>query len=454
MLLGENGAGKTTLLQIAAGLQRADAGTIFIHGTEYGGRARPWAKSAGIGTVHQHFSLVPAMTVAENVALSKRQISARYSPTATARAVAQLAESVGLGVDPHAIAGELSVAAQQRTEILKAIAHEPGVLILDEPTAVLSPADARDLFAWLRSFVASGRTAIVITHRIRDALDHADAVTVLRAGRTVHTAAARDVTEHGLLSAIVGEPSSGAAPPPQASDVRPFVADGSDPALLDLRDVTVFDQAGVLRLSSASVAVHRGEIVGVAGVDGSGHRELLRVLSGRLAPAEGRADVPADVGFVPEDRLGDALIADVSLTENFALRGAGTLRGVLDWPLLAERTTTLIGDGDVRGAGSGTLASHLSGGNQQRFVIARELASNPSAVVAENPTRGLDVRAAASVLSRLRVARARGAAVVIYSSDIEQLVDCCDRVIVCHGGRVREVAPVPEAIAAAMVGAS
>ena len=449
VLLGENGAGKTTLLRIAAGLQAPDAGEMFLDGNPCVWKSGAQAIDAGVAAVHQHLSLVPAMTVAENVALAQRKYTTRFSPVHAARRVRDLAELSGLDIDPEAVVERLSVAAQQRAEILKAISHDPRVLILDEPTAVLSPSDSRNLFLWLRGFVSGGRTAIVITHRIREAMKYGDALTILRRGRTVLAGDAGALTESDVLAAILGEADR--KPDTRPGHVRQISgADGS--ARITLTGVSVRDATGTERLRDVSLCVNAGEILGVAGIEGAGHYELLRVLAGRMRPTSGTATLPASVGFIPEDRLREALIGELPLVENFALRGAGARRGIMRWKSVAVETHDAIVRNDVRSAMPSTLAGELSGGNQQKFILARELDAS-TALVAENPARGLDVRAAASVVERLRDVRAAGAAVVVYSSDIDQLLEIADRVVVCHAGSVHAVPRTSDAIGAAMVGA-
>jgi simple sugar transport system ATP-binding protein len=355
-------------------------------------------------------------------------------------------------VDPYALVADLPVAAQQRVEIVKAIANDAPVLMLDEPTAVLSPLEAAELMRWLRGFVQSGRTVIVITHRIREALQYADAVTVLRSGRTVLAAAMPDTDEHTVLASLLGE-----APirqPPDASPGTPSSPTEPGQAVLVLRDMTVIGESGVRRVAPTSLSVHAGEIVGVAGVDGGGQRELLRVLAGRQAPSAGSVQLPDSIGFVPEDRLRDAIIPGLSLVDNLALRGAGSRHGRLRWPDLSAATRSAIRDFDVLVADQQGAISNLSGGNQQKFVLARELAGSPRALIVENPTRGLDVRASRDILGRLRAIRAAGTAVVVYSSDIEELLSIADRIVVCFAGVVRETALDADVIGRAMVGAA
>ncbi len=454
VLLGENGAGKTTLLRVASGLTDADAGTIIYHGRPVRWRTRAAALSAGVSIVQQHFSLVPAMTVAENVSLADRGMITRFSKASAAAHVRRLGAAVGLDLDPDAIVGTLPVPAQQRVEIVKAIAHGAPVLILDEPTAVLSPSEAESLFEWLRAFAATGRTVIVITHRIREAMRYADAITVLRGGKTVYAANGPFRDERPILDAILGDDrgatDGGAA---SQSNIGPATARETDAPTIVLTGVSVADATGVVRLRDVSCNIRPGEIVGIAGVEGAGQRELLRVLAGRLAVTQGSVAYESRVGFIPEDRQREAMIPEFSLIENFALRHSGARRGVMPWRAIAAETNAAMQRVDVRAASAESPAWTLSGGNQQRFVFARETVDAPRVIIAENPTRGLDVRAAAEMMRLLRNARNDGAAIVVYSSDIDEIVALADRALVCFGGTVREVSVSSEAIGSAMVGA-
>jgi simple sugar transport system ATP-binding protein len=445
-VLGENGAGKTTLMRVAFGMLRPDAGEVLVDGVARRFASPADAIAAGIGMVHQHFTIVPAMTVAENVALGGH---GRYDARGAARRVRDVAERTGLALDPDAVAGSLGISAQQRLEIVKALARDARTLILDEPTAVLTPAEARELLTWLRAFVAAGHTAIVVTHRLRDALAYADDVTVLRRGRTVGALPTDDATEDALAELVLGER------PPQPAAVH---AARPGAVVARAEAVRYVDARGVERVRGATLDVRAGEIVGIAAVEGAGQHELLRLLAGRLAPTSGALERPARIGFVPEDRHRDALLLDATLTENVALHGAGARRGRMPWSALAEGTTSLVSRFDVRGAeGGGRVpARALSGGNQQRLVVARELGAEgdaPPLLVVENPTRGLDVRAAAAVHDRLREARDAGTGVVVHSTDLDEVLTLADRVLVMYDGRVSPVQADREAVGRAMLGA-
>jgi len=464
-VLGENGAGKTTLMRIAFGLLAPDAGEVRLDGVQRRFASPADAIAAGVGMVHQHFTIVPAMTVAENVALGGR---GRYDARAAAETVRRVGAETGLALDPAARAGDLPVAAQQRLEIVKALARDARLLILDEPAAVLTPSEARELLGWLRRFVDAGATAVLITHKLRDALAHADDVTVLRKGRTVMHATAAATDEAALTAHLLGDAGNadagsgyfgsehrGPAEPP------PAPAGGGVAVLVPVvaRGLSYVDSRGVARVRDASFELRAGELAGIVGVEGSGQHELLRLLAGRLAPTAGALALPSRIAYIPEDRQRDALLLDGTLVENLALRGAGSRRGLVPWPRLARHAESLVERFDVRtgGAGARLAARALSGGNQQKFVVARELADDdapPELVVAENPTRGLDVRATAAVHDRLREARAAGAAVIVYSSDLDEVLALADRVLVVYDGHVRPTTPERDAVGRAMLGAA
>ncbi len=444
-LLGENGAGKTTLMRLAFGMLRPDGGTISTAGTERRWRSSADAIASGIGMVHQHFLLVPAMTVAENVSLGDHGWLLGFHPREANRRVRQIGAETGLALDPEARVADLPVGAQQRLEIVKALARDARLLILDEPTAVLSPAESQELYAWLRGYVARGRTVVLITHKVREALALADEVTVLRQGHSVLTGRTEEFSEAAVIDAMVGAASMDETQPTGGGAASGVV-------VLLLETVSLVDERGVTRLREVSLEVRAGEIVGVAGVEGAGQHELLQVLAGRVTPTGGRTRIPGSIGFVPEVRLRDALIPSMTLVENFALKDAGAARGSTPWRSYEARALAAVRGHDVRVSGVGSLAGELSGGNQQKFVLGRELEGPPEALVVENPTRGLDVRAAAHVLAELRAARAAGVAVIAYSSDLDEVLSIADRMLVCFAGRVTAVSAEANAVARALVG--
>ena len=459
-LLGENGAGKTTLMRIAFGLLPADRGSVSIRGHSVAGpttRAHTPSNAIAhkLGMVHQHFTLVSAMTVAENVALGAH---GRYSPSEVAAQVRAIGERTGLRLDPSARVGELPVSAQQRCEIVKALARDARVLILDEPTAVLAPDEAQALLRWIRGFVAErdDHAVVLITHKLRDALEVADDITVLRRGACVASGVARDYSEQSLADAMLG-------PGERAHHVEDEVVPrvrrhtdsvGAHHVVLQADALSVFDTRGVTRVRNASFAVRAGEIVGIAAVEGSGQAELLRAVAGLMPIAGGRLRAPDDVGFVPEDRHRDALLLDASLTENLRYGTLALRRGRVQWKRMRTRTEELSQQRDVRAANVQVPARTLSGGNQQKFILARALDDAPAALVVENPTRGLDFRATAAVHNALRDARDAGIAILFYSSDLDEVLSLGDRVLAMHEGVLREVPREREVVGRAMLAAT
>jgi ABC-type uncharacterized transport system ATPase subunit len=441
-LLGENGAGKSTLMRIAYGMEHPDRGLITVEGVPTRFRSPADAIARGIGMVHQHFTLVPVMTVGENVALGGR---GRLDLGTVEARLRELSERTGFALDARARVESLPVAAQQRVEIAKALVRDARLLVLDEPTAVLPPAESDRLLGWLRNYVEQGNSVVLITHKLREALSVADDITVLRRGRAVLAVRASQATSASLTAAMIGsaDGEDGAAHPPAVATPRP-PARARD-AVFRAEGVTVTDVRGVVRVRGATFDIGAGEIVGIAGVEGAGQRELLRALAGRLPISAGTLSRPDVVGFVPEDRHRDAVLLDRSLVENVALRGAGARRGLVDWDAFEARTRSSVHAFDVRAPSPHAPMRTLSGGNQQKLVLARELVDDvgtgPRAVVAESPTRGLDVRATDEIHARLRHARDAGASVVLYSADLDEVLLLADRILVMFSGLVRE-APV------------
>lgn len=435
-LLGENGAGKTTLLSTLGGMVRPDAGSIRVDGVEVRPRSPRHAWQLGIGLVHQHFALIDRMTVLENLTLGRRTGSGlRLDLPGVRRRAEALSRSVRLDVALDATVEQLGVGERQRAEILKVLLRDPGVLVLDEPTAVLAPAEVDGLLALLRRLADEGRAVVLVAHKLDEILSVADRVTVLRRGRTVLEATRGEVDARRLATAMVGEvegtpvaPGAGTTPSTHA------------PPLAELRGVGV---AG--SLMGVDLEVRPGEIVGVAGVEGNGQSALARLLAGRIAADEGTVEVPRQVGFIPQDRHREGLVGSFTLTENMALGLHGDpacRRGpFLRWGALRDRTRKAMSDFRITAPGPGARAASLSGGNQQRAVVARELQSAPRLIVAENPTRGLDVAAAAFVHRTLRerVAGETAAAVVLVSTDLDEVLALSDRVVVLVRGRLVEV---------------
>ena len=436
-LLGENGAGKSTLMHVAYGLQRADAGEIRLNGTSRRISTPRSARSFGIGMVHQHFTSIPALTVAENVALTAGW---RVVPSEIREQTRALSERMGLPLDPDQRAGRLSASLKQRLEVVKALATDATILLLDEPTAVLAPPEAEELLEMVRAFTARGGAAVLITHKLDEALRASDRITVLRQGSVVLTSTAADQTVESLARAMIGEGG--------AVFSEPARRDAGTAARETIRcdSLELSRESGYgIAIRHATLSVRAGEVVGVAGIEGNGQRELLRAVAGRIVPLRGKLQVSQPVGFIPEDRTSEGLISSFTLTENVVL-GLGQdvpwiRKGRVDWAE-AERTTgKLLQDLEVVSNGPRTRAGALSGGNQQKLVVARELFRAPAVVVAENPTRGLDIRATRDVHARLRSAAAAGASVLFHSADLDEVMELADRIIVVTRGVIREVPP-------------
>ena len=440
-LLGENGAGKTTLMRVAFGLVQPDTGRIHLEGRSHERLSTAGAIAAGVGMVHQHFTNVGIMTVAENVALGA---TGMYNVSRAHRAVVDITTRTGLPLDPAVRAEDLSVGGQQRLEIVKALARNARTLILDEPTAVLAPAEAKELLEWLRRFSSRGNAVVLITHKLREALAIADDVTVLRRGRVAMSAPASHVTSDSLAAAMLGEELQSARQVGAGRMPGPVVASA--------QSVTIRNRGGATTVRDATFDVRSGEMLGIAAVEGAGQRELLRMLAGRMAISSGTLSLPTDVGFVPEDRHRDALLLDFPPSANVALRGAGSRRGTISWTHFREKAAQQIRDFEVQVARAEAAVRTLSGGNQQKLILARELDGPAALLVVENPTRGLDVRATRDVHARLRRACASGAGVVIYSSDLDEMLALATRVLVMYGGNVRECGGDRDTVGRAMLG--
>lgn len=439
-LLGENGAGKTTLLRIAYGLTVADRGAVLVDGSPLRPGAPGQAIRAGLALVQQHFALVPAMTVLENVALGA-------SPRRVRReAVQRIADQAGLRLDVSARVADLGVGAQQRAELLKALAREARVLMLDEPSASLPPDEAAALFERLRSFRDAGGSVVLITHRLREALALADDITVLRRGVVTWSGQRAAADEALLLQAMLG-----AAAPRDRPTARSEFSGGAG-TTVRATAAAIGDDRGVVRVQGLDLELARGVVVGVAGVEGSGVREFMYALAGRARVLSGHLELPASIGFIPDDRQRDALLPDSTILDNVLLRGAGRRRGWLRRRDTLARSEAVMRAGGVSAPGALTPVAALSGGNQQRLVVARELERAPDLIVAMNPWRGLDVAASADVRRRLQDAAARGATVVVHSADLDDVVAVADRVLVVAAGTVRPVERDREAIGRAMVG--
>ena len=454
-LLGENGAGKTTLMNILFGHYVADEGSISMAGRD--GALAPLlpgspqvALDAGVGMVHQHFALAESLTVLENVVLGTRPLgSLRLDLSGARRKLVALMADSGLDVAPERRVSRLSVGEKQRLEILKVLYRDARILVLDEPTAVLTPQEVEGLFAVLRRLVANGLSIIFISHKMNEVLAIADRIAVLRAGRKV-----ADRPAAGAGRAMLAELMVGRAVAQSRRTPRP-----PGPALLVLDKVSVTDPHARAGLSRASLAVHAGEIVGIAGVSGNGQGALAGVIAGTLAPGQGsitldgtplpatpRASIAAGIGRIPDDRHHEGIVGALSIAENLALE---TLRapdvaraGFLRLDALRGRAEQAIRAYDVRCPGPDSPVRLLSGGNIQKVILARVLGRDPRVVLANQPTRGLDVGATADVHRRLLEARERGVAIILISEDLDELLELSDRVAVLARGALSAPLPV------------
>ena len=446
-LLGENGAGKSTLMSILYGLYHPDEGQILMKGQPVRIHSPREAIERGIGMVHQHFMLIPVMTVAENIVLATEPTTAGVllDMPAARRRVQALADTFNFAIDPDARIETISVGQQQRVEILKALYRSADVLILDEPTAVLTPQEALELFGILRNLVREGMSVIFISHKLNEVLEIADRITVLRRGKKIETLPAAGATEAELARLMVGRDVLLRVEKKAAAPTEP---------LLDVKELHVLDERGLEAVRGVSFEVCAGEIVGIAGVDGNGQSELVEALTGLrklqsgsfgvagqdLSHASTNRILDAGVGHIPEDRQRRGLVLEFTLAENVALHDfdhpPNSRFGWLRPSRLIARAAKLLTAFDVRGGGPKTLARSLSGGNQQKVVIAREVENDPQVLIAAQPTRGLDVGAIEFVHRRLVEERDEGRAVLLVSLELDEILSLSDRILAMYEGQI------------------
>jgi simple sugar transport system ATP-binding protein len=449
-LLGENGAGKTTLSHVLTGLYHPDAGEIELYGEPVRFASPRDAIEAGICMVHQHFRLVEPFTVAENVILGDTKGEGRrfaINPGSIERRVRELGDRYGLPVDPHAKVWQLSVGEQQRVEILKALYQDAKVLILDEPTAVLTPQEAETLFVTVRQMAAEGRTVIFISHKLHEVTEISDRVTVLRAGKAIATVRTAESTRKSLASLMVGR---------EVEAVRRNGHEpGTGPSTLVVEGLWADGDRGAPAVKDVALELLPGEIVAVAGVAGNGQRELAETLAGLRPPTQGvvsvggrrlhggdpREAIEAGIAYVPEDRLGTGVAPSMSITMNVALKSyrRQSVGPLLRLRRMRDRAVELIRRYDVRATGPDEETRKLSGGNLQKVVLAREFSSDPKVLIAASPTRGLDVAAIETVHRYLVDAAARGVSVLLISEDLDEILALNDRVVVMYEGRLTQV---------------
>lgn len=448
-LLGENGAGKSTLMNMLAGLLEPTSGEIVVNGQVVNLDSPSKAASLGIGMVHQHFMLVEAFTVAENIILGSELTKNGVLDIAGAsKEIKALSERYGLAVDPSAKVADISVGAQQRVEILKTLYRGADILIFDEPTAVLTPSEIDELMAIMKNLVKEGKSIILITHKLDEIRAVSDRVTVIRRGKSIETVEIAGATNADLAEMMVGR-SVSFKTEKQASQPKEVV--------LSIKDLVVNENRGVPAVKNLSLDVRAGEIVGIAGIDGNGQSELIQAITGLRKVESGSIELKGDsivglhprqitelsVGHVPEDRHRDGLILEMMISENIALqtyyKEPHSKNGILNYSNITSYAKKLMEEFDVRAASELVPAAALSGGNQQKAIIAREIDRDPDLLIVSQPTRGLDVGAIEYIHKRLIEERDNGKAVLVVSFELDEILNVSDRIAVIHDGKIQGI---------------
>lgn len=448
-LLGENGAGKSTLMNMLAGLLEPTSGEIAVNGQVVNLDSPSKAAGLGIGMVHQHFMLVEAFTVAENIILGSELTKNGVLDIAGAgKEIKALSERYGLAVDPSAKVADISVGAQQRVEILKTLYRGADILIFDEPTAVLTPSEIEELMAIMKNLVKEGKSIILITHKLDEIRAVSDRVTVIRRGKSIETVKIAGATNADLAEMMVGR-SVSFKTEKQASQPKEVV--------LSIKDLVVNENRGVPAVKNLSLDVRAGEIVGIAGIDGNGQSELIQAITGLRKVESGSIELKGDsivglhprqitelsVGHVPEDRHRDGLILEMMISENIALqtyyKEPHSKNGILNYSNITSYAKKLMEEFDVRAASEIVPAAALSGGNQQKAIIAREIDRDPDLLIVSQPTRGLDVGAIEYIHKRLIEERDNGKAVLVVSFELDEILNVSDRIAVIHDGKIQGI---------------
>lgn len=466
-LLGENGAGKSTLMNILTGVLRPDGGEILINGARVSMKSPGDALALGIGMIYQHFKLVKPFTVAENIVLGMEQVKI-LKKQALEQQVKALSEEYKIDINPASAIWQLSIGEQQRVEILKVLYRKANILILDEPTAVLTPDEVRELFGTLRNMAAMGCTIIFITHKMNEVMEFADRITVLRDGRLVKALKKEETTEQELAQLMVGREIS--------MGRRNTENTTRNEAILRVKGLTVLNDKKLKAVNDLSFDLYAGEILGIAGVSGNGQKELMEALAGLRPTVSGHLEVRGEdisrssprerigrgVAFIPEDRYGFALIKTMTVTENASLKcyckPEFCRRGVLNYRKLEQQAGRFIEEFEIKVGGPKSLVQSMSGGNAQKLILARETAENPSVILASYPVRGLDIKATESIHKILVQEKSRGAGVLLVSEDLDEIFQLSDRVAVMYEGTFMGILPVGEVgleqIGMAMAGAA